>query len=366
MRASLIMIIITAVSICLFIPETTPLPPETDYANTPEESEIYNSDTEKLPALSENTDTQSTEASYADIVLEEAFRTIRADYHTFISETRKDETENDISGDSDNGSIQKDGDTQESKASSDTSAETSPEDTILRKTESETETLQKEAENTENHTSQEAESTYSTEINCGINDSSIISVYIHGSGQTLQMTLHDYITGVVASEMPVYFGTEAIRAQAIAARTYAIYKIIGGQDSGEHPGIYLCDATSHCCAYTPKSSSYDKWGESGNSVIQTAEAAVYDTENKVVTYNESCICAVWHSSSVNQTKNAKDVWGSPVAYLCSVPTSEKDRRASGHGVGMSQYGADDMAGQGFSSEEILQHYYTDCIISRLK
>ena len=59
------MIIITAVSICLFIPETTPLPPETDYANTPEESEIYNSDTEKLPALSENTDTQSTEASYA-------------------------------------------------------------------------------------------------------------------------------------------------------------------------------------------------------------------------------------------------------------------------------------------------------------
>ena len=83
------MIIITAVSICLFIPETTPLPPETDYANTPEESGIYNSDTEKLPALSENTDTQSTEASYADIVLEEAFRTIRADYHTFISETRK-------------------------------------------------------------------------------------------------------------------------------------------------------------------------------------------------------------------------------------------------------------------------------------
>ena len=110
MRASLIMIIITAVSICLFIPETTPLPPETDYANTPEESGIYNSDTEKLPALSENTDTQSTEASYADIVLEEAFRTIRADYHTFISETRKDEAENDISGDSDNGSIQKDGD----------------------------------------------------------------------------------------------------------------------------------------------------------------------------------------------------------------------------------------------------------------
>lgn len=198
-----------------------------------------------------------------------------------------------------------------SKASSDTSAETSPEDTVLGKTESETEALQKEAENTENNTSQEAESTYSTEINCGINDSSIISVYIHGSGQTLQMTLHDYITGVVASEMPVYFGTEAIRAQAIAARTYAIYKIIGGQDSGEHPGIYLCDATSHCCAYTPKSSSYDKWGESGNSVIQTAEAAVYDTENKVVTYNESCICSSMAFELGESNKKCKGVWGEP-------------------------------------------------------
>lgn len=366
MRASLIMIIITAVSICLFIPETAPPPPETDYTNAPEESEIYDSETEKLSALSENTDTQTTEASYADIVLEEAFRTIRADYHTFISETIKDEPENDINSDAENSSIQKDDDPQESIASSDTSTEASAEDAVSGNPESEAEALQKEAANTGNNTSQESECTYSAEINFGINDSSIVSVYIHGSGQTLQMTLHDYITGVVASEMPVYFGTEAIRAQAIAARTYAIYKIIGGQDSGEHPGTYLCDATSHCCAYTPKSSSYDKWGESGSSVIQTAEAAVYDTENKVITYNGSCICAVWHSSSVNQTKNAKDVWGSPVAYLCSVPTSEKDRRASGHGVGMSQYGADDMAGQGFRSEEILQHYYTDCIISQLK
>lgn len=159
MRASLIMIIITAVSICLFIPETPQLPPEADYANASEESEIYDSETEKLPALSENIDTQTTEVSYADIVLEEAFRTIRADYHTytFISETIKDESENDINCDADNGSIQKDGDTQESKASSDSSVDASPKDAISGTMESETEALQNEATNTENNTSQESE-----------------------------------------------------------------------------------------------------------------------------------------------------------------------------------------------------------------
>ncbi len=364
MRASLIMIIITAVSICLFIPDTVSLPSETDYTNAPEESETCDSETEMLPALSENTNVQTDEASYADIVLEEAFKAIRADYHTFISETIKDEPTNDIDSQTDDGNTQEDRSIQNNQIGSDVSSETAHENSVSESTE--TQASQPEAANSGNNISWESEYTYCPEISCGINDCSIVSVYIHDSSQTLQMTLHDYVTGVVASEMPIYFGTEAIRAQAIAARTYAIYKIISGQDSSEHTGIYLCDATSHCCAYTPKSSSYDKWGESGSSIIQTAEAAVYDTENKVITYNGSCICAVWHSSSVNQTKNAKDVWGSPIAYLCSVPTSEKDRRASGHGVGMSQYGADDMAAQGFLAEEILQHYYTDCIVSQLR
>lgn len=374
MRTGLIMIIITAISICLFIPETASLPAETDYTNTQNESETSVSASEEQSQLSEKSDIQTPEASYADIVLEEAFRAIRADYHTFVTETKKDESVDSINHQDDSINSQ-DGDSsslQDSTINSSVTSGSSNADSDSGVPEAEamqpeaTNGVSSENKNAENNTSQASQNTYCPELNCGINDYSTVSVYIHGSEQTVQMSLHDYVTGVVASEMPIYFDSEAIRAQAIAARTYAIYKIISNQDSNEHPGIYLCDATSHCCAYTSKSSSYDKWGESGSSIIQTSEAAVYDTENKVITYDGSCICAVWHSSSVNQTKNAKDVWGSPVAYLCSVPTFEKDRSASGHGVGMSQYGANDMASQGFCAEEILQHYYTGCLISLLK
>ena len=92
MRTGLIMIIITAISICLFIPETASLPAETDYTNTQNESKTSVSASEEQSQLSEKSDIQTPEASYADIVLEEAFRAIRADYHTFVTETKKDES----------------------------------------------------------------------------------------------------------------------------------------------------------------------------------------------------------------------------------------------------------------------------------
>lgn len=187
-------------------------------------------------------------------------------------------------------------------------------------------------------------------VSYGITDNSVISVYDHGTKSYIRMTLREYTIGVTAAEMPVYFGTEALRAQAIAARTYAIYKLARGSSCDEHPDAAVCNAPAHCCAY-----SY--------SAPDEVRAAVEDTSNTVVVYDGECICAAWHSSSDGYTRAAENVWGSRVAYLCSVPTGES-RGASGHGVGMSQYGAANMAENGAAACDILTHYYTGGMLMR--
>lgn len=188
-------------------------------------------------------------------------------------------------------------------------------------------------------------------VSYGITDSSVISVYDHGTKSYMRMTLREYTIGVTAAEMPVNFGTEALRAQAIAARTYAIYKLSRGSSCEEHPNAAVCNAPAHCCAYS-------------GTAPEEVYAAVDDTANTVVAYDGKCICAAWHSSSDGYTRAAENVWGGRVAYLCSVPTGES-RGAYGHGVGMSQYGAADMAEKGAAACDILTHYYTGGILMRI-
>ena len=260
-------------------------------------------------------------------------------------------------------------------------------------------------------------------------------------GQVQEMDLNEYLWGVVAAEMPASFEQEALKAQAVAARTYALNKAGKSQN---HPQADLCTDYACCQAWISREKAQENWGDKAVAYGNKITKAVGETGTQVVLYNGQMIDAVFHSSSSRATKDAVEVWGNSVPYLKSVSSPEgegvpnfnsevvltpqalKDallqarpeavlegdpatwlgevaanpqggvqtltiggvkitgaqarqifslRSASftaayqngsfvfsvagfGHGVGMSQYGADTMAKEGKTYQEILAHYYT--------
>ncbi len=276
-----------------------------------------------------------------------------------------------------------------------------------------------------------------------------ITVYNPVLDRTDEMNLDEYIKGVVAAEMPADFAIEALKAQAVAARTFAYGRMSGvykpKQDT--HEGADICTNSAHCQAWMSKESALKKW-----SVLFATrnwgkiEKAVNETSEMIVLYRGSIANTLFHASSPGKTENAEDVWsGVSVPYLRSVESegeeaskgyvtsislgidqiSEKLQEAypenefdeelfesiritdyttggrvkaikvgditmegtqfrtlfglrsacftiepaeddmlkitttgHGHGVGMSQWGADSLAKKGGTYREILQHYYT--------
>jgi stage II sporulation protein D len=269
-------------------------------------------------------------------------------------------------------------------------------------------------------------------------DSMKISVFNVKQNKLQDMDLEEYILGVLAAEMPSSFHLEALKAQALAARTYTLMKAksFGGKTSDKHPDADVCTDFAHCQAFEdPKSIkyNYDKYKQ-----------AVLDTKGEVIVYDDSLIQAVFHSTSGGKTENSEEVWTSKVPYLRSVSSEYEDdspklitdreikvsdfisamkkidnklqlssksiqnqikildrseggrvtrlsvggkvlsgsavRSAlglnssnfnisyqgdtmkftvmgNGHGVGLSQYGADGMAQKGSKYDEIVKHYY---------
>lgn len=269
---------------------------------------------------------------------------------------------------------------------------------------------------------------------------------IQGSdGQVTEMDLNEYLWGVVAAEMPASFSQEALKAQAVAARTYALHR----GPTQNHPDADLCTDYACCQAWIAKDTAQGNWGDNALAYTNKITTAVADTGNQVILYNGQLIDAVFHSSSASATQDAVEVWGNSVPYLQSVDSPEgegvpnyqsevtmtaqefKDaflaahaeavlegdptawigeiqrtdggsvhtitiggvtvtgaqarqifslRSATfdvscsgdtftfavtgfGHGVGMSQYGADTMAKAGKTYQEILLHYYTDVTVA---
>ena len=276
-----------------------------------------------------------------------------------------------------------------------------------------------------------------------VSSQKIIKVYLHKEGYIKEMSLEEYITGVLYGEVPSYYSAEALKAQAVAARSYTLYKINNG--IFHENGADICTDYSHCQAWTP----CEKGSRYPDSIVQ----AVEDTQNIICTYNGECINALYFSNSGGATESIENVWGGkPLPYLksvyspgeaefydyCQVKTySQYDfagainasnsgvfadseigieniqniqrspsgriisveidgitftglqiraifgLRSSnihfnqngdiisivalgyGHGVGMSQCGAEIMAQNGATYEEILKHYYTDIKLSSI-
>ncbi len=254
----------------------------------------------------------------------------------------------------------------------------------------------------------------------------IVTVYRY-NGTVEQIALEDYIVGVVAGEMPASFNSEALKAQSVLARTYALKKIETNQ--------VLKDNTSNQ-VYKDIGQLKLMWGADFQTYYNKIKNAVSETESQYLTYNGTYIEAVYHSTSNGQTEDAIAVWGNSFPYLKSVDShwdldassylrettkefnilssiigldfnattnvevlsktsgNRIDKikigdniytgielrsllglrsadfdiktdgtiavivtRGYGHGVGMSQYGANGMAKEGYTYENILSHYY---------
>ena len=157
------------------------------------------------------------------------------------------------------------------------------------------------------------------------------------------MSLDEYLSGVVAAEMPPGFPTEAQKAQAVAARSLVYYRLA----APKHESAEVCTDPGCCMAF--------------GKATDISRAAVADTDGMVMTYEGSAVMAAFFSSCDGRTRSAEEVWGVRVPYLESVESGEGMQK-NGHGVGMSQYGAREMALSGAGWREILEWYYRGVLI----
>lgn len=254
-------------------------------------------------------------------------------------------------------------------------------------------------------------------------------------GKVLPLTLEEYVQGVVAAEMPASFELEALKAQAVAARTYAYRRILRGERIPEHPEAHLSTDFQSGQAWISWDTFMERYGASaGRSLQRKIKNAVKQTEGIVAFHQDEPILAVYHSSSGGRTENSEHYWSEQLPYLRAVEdpfsvnspvhystatisvsklaevlevnkasnfkvmerypsgrvkTVEVDEKwfsgreirqrltlrstwftaeiignemvfsvwGYGHGVGMSQYGAQGMATAGYGYAEILQYYY---------
>ena len=141
---------------------------------------------------------------------------------------------------------------------------------------------------------------------------------LEADGSVSTIDLEEYLVGVVAGEMPASFETEALKAQAVAARTYAVKKIevLGGNPCSY--GDNRC-ADSRCCqAYRTNEQMRQTWGDEYLSKLDKIRDAVYSTSGVIITYDSMPIDALYHSSSGGYTENSENVFSSAMPYLVSV------------------------------------------------
>ena len=160
------------------------------------------------------------------------------------------------------------------------------------------------------------------------------------TGIVEEVALDTYLYHVVSAEMPVDFEKEALKAQAIVARTYTIYKM----NHKKHDNADICDDSTCCQAWISKEDRLARWEGDKEAKWSKIEECVNETKGKIITYNNQPINAFFHSNSGGRTELPVDVWGggSDMPYLQVVETSGED--------GYTQYNSE----VELTNEEILE------------
>lgn len=246
-----------------------------------------------------------------------------------------------------------------------------------------------------------------------------------------KVPLEEYVKGVVAGEMPASFDIEALKAQAVASRSYVLKKMNDNKNNS-----YDVVDTIKNQVYLSDDRLKNRWGTNYESYNNKVKEAVFTTKGKYIAYDGKVIDALFFSTSNGKTENSEDVFLNAVPYLRSVDSSwdtispafnsskeislsdfysrlnlpynptlnvkilsitnsgaikklsinnvsfesytVRDKlglkstsfnitqngsniifttKGYGHGVGMSQYGAQGMAHQGYNYSDIIKHYY---------
>lgn len=148
-----------------------------------------------------------------------------------------------------------------------------------------------------------------------------IKVFVTKENKIKEMYLEEYVRGVISAEMPVSFDIEALKSQAIAARTFAVAKMsaFGGPGCPNHPGADICSEV-HCQAWMSKEQRLKRWNASdAPKYWEKITQAVNETKGLILTYQGKLAEAVkYHSTSGGKTENSVYAFGYEKPYLVSV------------------------------------------------
>lgn len=149
-----------------------------------------------------------------------------------------------------------------------------------------------------------------------------LRVYLPDTGEIAVMDLEGYVAGVVAAEMPAEFHPEALKAQAVLARTYAVRRMrhLGGTGCDERPEADICAAPEVHQAWASDTRLRERWGDAYAVHRAKVAAAVQATAGEILTYRGVPAESVYHSTSGGHTADAAEVWGQPIPYLKGVPS----------------------------------------------
>ena len=165
--------------------------------------------------------------------------------------------------------------------------------------------------------------TASGSINTDDLEDLLIKVYNSKEGKTQDMYLEDYLMGVVYAEMSLNYGIEALKAQAVAARSFALNKFYNDHEGvNRHKGeAVICTDYTHCQAWKDPNEIVTAYGASrGQELYDKLKEAVQATRGIVMTYDGEIIKAMYFSSSGGYTESMEDVWNEDLSYLQSVPS----------------------------------------------
>ncbi len=157
-------------------------------------------------------------------------------------------------------------------------------------------------------TSQTAETEKQEDIKYDYGNYNTIKVLHTKTNSIEEIGLDEYLYGVVCAEMPVDFEVEALKSQAVVARTYTIYKIM--QNQSKHGEADICDNSSCCQAWITKEDRFARWEdgkqeENWNKIV----SCVNSTKGKIISYEGKPINAFFHSNSGGATEAPSSVWG---------------------------------------------------------
>lgn len=147
-----------------------------------------------------------------------------------------------------------------------------------------------------------------------------VAVYDVSAERLERVALEEYVGGVVAAEMPSEYHEEALKAQAVAARTFALFKspANGGGGCVRHPGADVCSSASCCQGYLTEARARERLGERAEAAMAAGRRAAESTAGEVLMFRGHLIRALYHACAGGHTENAENVYSSAIAYLRGV------------------------------------------------